>query len=346
MMSGQSVPHCTRLTLSKGEVVQGRVLESLPSGSTLLLVRGEELTARGGTALARGAVLTMMVERTSPIPVLKILRISPAGRGRAAMARLLSGLNENLWGSLSGHLRTMALSEQEREQIRSLLEDPSRLLLCRPSPELLKSLVRRSGLGWEAKLRRLLGRKGGGRRELVERLLEKDLKGMLLRRAALEGDTESLPARLASILEQIQLLNCRGLDQEGKIFLPLPFRLQDGAFTMGQLLIRVPEREGGRARGGQEGIYRISLLLEMSELGPVRADLVISGRRIEGRFLVTARSTRTLLEEHLPALFDKLKDKGFTVGPWGCIIKEASIVLKPLLMEMAPDEDHSFDLIV
>ena len=138
------------------------------------------------------------------------------------------------------------------------------------------------------------------------------------------------------------------MKQEGKIFLPIPMQLPDGFFAVGQLLIQMSEREGGGPEGRKRNkdFLRITFLLELSRIGPLRADLHIKDKEIEGRFLVTKEASKRMIESHMALFTDRLEAKGFSVRHMGCSIKTRKTVMESPLEDVMQDEGHNFSLVV
>jgi hypothetical protein len=207
-------------------------------------------------------------------------------------------------------------------------------------------LIDGSGLNWEKKMRGLLqtGKLDEGK---LERLLAGDLKGMASRFLALKGDDGGLLNRFVTVLENIQVLNHFGLEEEGKIFLPFPVELPHGLLTAGQLLLRLPLGEGGSQdrKGGGEDAVRVSFLLEFSNLGPLRADITVRGKEVLGRFLVAAEEARLTVDKNLPELIEKLAGRGFSPCRLECRVKPPEEITRPLLREMVHEEGASLNLV-
>ena len=138
-----------------------------------------------------------------------------------------------------------------------------------------------------------------------------------------------------------------GPEQGGKIFIPLPLQLPDGLFSVAELLLQLPPwetQQRDRGEGGDKAL-RATLLLDMSRLGPVRAEFTLSGKALEGMFLVVNTKARKLVEASLSLLTDALIEKGFSIQQVGCFVREPETVMQPLLQEVLPREDNSFCLV-
>ena len=138
-----------------------------------------------------------------------------------------------------------------------------------------------------------------------------------------------------------------GLQQERKIFLPIPIQFLNGTFSLGQLLIHLPPKdknECGKQRVDKDS-FRVTFLLDLSNLGPVRADLSITGESIEGRFLLAKEETKSLIENNLISFARNLSDKGFTIHRLECRLKEPGVIRQSLVKEIIKEEFNNICLV-
>jgi hypothetical protein len=178
-------------------------------------------------------------------------------------------------------------------------------------------------------------------------LLEHDVKMLLSEFVREGGGGNPILQKLKSVVERIQFLNREGIEQGGKIYIPLPMQLADGLFSVAQLLLQLPPWEDEHRQGGEQGNHelRATLLLEMSRLGPIRAEFTLKAKALEGMFLVSNQKARELLEAGLWLLEDTLAEKGFSIQQVGCFVREPDAVIQPLLPEAVIREDNSFCLL-
>ena len=175
-------------------------------------------------------------------------------------------------------------------------------------------------------------------------VLEHEVK-MLLVEFMRDGSTgKNILPKLDSVVRQLQLVNREGLEQGAKMYIPLPMQLPDGLFSVAELLLQLPleEEEHQRGAADRDPGLRATLLLDMSRLGPVRAEFTLKGKALEGMFLVTSPKARGFLEAYLFLLTDALAEKGFSIQQVGCFVRAPETVMQPLLPEVVPREDSSF----
>ena len=333
------------LALSKNEIVEGRVLKSLSSGKALLAIKGRQVVAQSSIPFTEGSVLSLKVEETGLLPILKLVGVSVTDTDAVNSALIASAIKENLWKSIFEGIHSYGLSRESVSRFKELIDTLSFRLFSKSTPELLSRLIDKSGIMWEAKVKKALTDQRIGAGHLNE-LINGDLKGLTSKLLAATGEEAVLLKRLVSTLENIQILNHLGLENDRKIFLPVPMQFPGGLFTIGQLLIQLPHQrqdETGNKKVGKD-VSRITFLLELSILGPLRADLTIHDRSIEGRFLLTNEEAKSRVEGAIHFLIDRLVESGFSVTFLECYLKEPEIVTESLIREIIPDEGSTLNL--
>jgi hypothetical protein len=177
--------------------------------------------------------------------------------------------------------------------------------------------------------------------------MEVDLKGMVSKLLGLQDKESVLLHKFVSMIKNTQLLNLTSPDQERKIFLPVPIQLPEGVFTVAQLLIHLPQKKerGSPSKKEEKGLFRISFLLELSRLGPFRADITIRGKEITGKFLFTTEEAKSIFEKNLQVFIDRMEEKGFTIHQMDCKLKDLETVSRPLLNEIIQEGGGHMSLI-
>jgi len=230
---------------------------------------------------------------------------------------------------------------------KELMDDISKKLFLKPNPDLLRELVDKSGIGWEAKLREIITSKTNYSKTNINELISGDLKGFGSKLISLMEGQNDLFKKFVSTIENLQLLNQFGLEQERKIFIPIPFQSPDGLFTMGQLLIHLHEnkKNNGDVKDKDKDFFRISFLLEMSNIGPLRADLVVRQKQINGRFLIVEEKAKSIIEQQLPSLIKAFEEKGFVIPHFECRMKEPVEIKDTLIKEIIHKDGHNISLV-
>lgn len=298
--------------------------------------------------LKEGSIISLKVEETQPSPILKLLGVLNKNIETINTSMILTGLEKNLWKAIIENMDHFLLSDSDKKAFKELMNDISKKLFLKSNPNLLKELIDKSGLGWEAKLRELITSKTNYSKANINELIANDLKGLGSKIIALMEGQNDLFEEFVSTLKHIQLLNQPGLEQERKIFIPIPFQSPDGLFSIGQLLIHQHEnkRNDNNGKEKDKDFFKISFLLEMSNLGPLRADLVVRQKQINGRFLIVEKKAKMFIEKQLPSLIEILEKKGFVIPHFECLIKEPAEIKNTLINEVIHRENHNISLIV
>jgi hypothetical protein len=287
-----------------------------------------------------------MVEDLSPSPTLKLLGLHTKPANSVNTSVILSAIEENLWKSTLENVGRLGLEKGPQSLLKELLTDLTLRSFLKPTPELLKEIIERSGLNWEAKLKRLLSHKAPGSPNL-DRLIEGDLKGLISKFVDLDEKKSPQLNRLISTIKNIQLLNHDGLDQDRKIFLPIPMQFPDGFFTVGQLLMHLPQTDKDGYEPGQNSkkSFKITFLLDLSRLGPLRADLTVKGKEIAVQFLLTNEEAKLIIEKRIPVFIDRMKDLEFSLSIAECHIRDKEVIRQALLKELIKEEGGHISLV-
>jgi Flagellar hook-length control protein FliK len=331
----------------KNEIVKGIVLKSISSKSVMMMIKGKRVIANTRVPLNEGSAVTLKVEKTYPDPILKLMKIESKGVDTINTSMILNGIKKNLWKEIIENVDQSPLSIKEKELLRELVLDTSKKLLSKPTPESIIEFIDKSGLGWENKIRELLTSKTHPHLD-IQKLLTGDLKGIISKLITSTSGNNEHFNRFVSMIQNIQLLNHFGFEQDGKIFIPLPLQFPDGYFTVGQLLIHSDQHNNDRRKekAKESGFFRISFLLQLSSLGPLRADLAVQGKQISGRFLTVKKETKYILEKSLPSLIDALNKRGFSISHLECHVKEAKQVNDTLIKEIIQEESCNISVVV
>jgi len=334
--------------LVEKEIVEGKVLRSFSLQNVLLLIKGKSIMAKTHMPLKEGSVISLKVEGVHPNPVFKLLGILNENIETINTSIILTGLKKNLWKTIIENIDHCMLSDNDKKLFKGLIDDISKNLFLKPKPDLLKELVDKSGIGWEAKLREIATSKTNYSKVSINELITGDLKGFGSKMLSLMEGQNDLFERFVSTIKNIQLLNQLGLEQERKIFIPIPFQFPDGLFTIGQLLIHLNEnkKKDGNGKEKDKDFFKISFLLEMSNLGPLRADLVVRQKQINGRFLIVEEKAKIIIEKQLPSLIKALEKKGFVISHFECHMKKPVEIKDTLIKEIIHKENHNISLVV
>jgi len=293
---------------SKGEIVQGRVIKTLGGDGALVRMRGMTMLASTQTRLDAGQSILVKVEQVKPQFVVSLLlNDTPMQEKTAALLRLYLPSAMPISGVLA-----------ELETLLASLE-----------PSALKG----SGLGLVmAELEKTFARYAGDAKNVFELLgffHESELsrkkpsqnlkRSLLVIRKNLEAMAEKEPFkyretlnRVAKALQNIELRQLVNLveRQEVKSW-QIPYWNGENLSSARLYVRREP---AGKIRTVSESVTRITLILEMSRLGPMRIDLSAREKKMEGQFYLSNDIAVKEVEERLPELVEALSRTGFNAG--------------------------------
>jgi hypothetical protein len=300
--------------LRDGRVLKAEVLQQSADGTVLLAIGRQTIPAETELRLDPGASFFVRVEEGAQGIV---LLLAPEGEESALLRALrpVVGQGGQLGESLGELVRSLGDGTARAGLAPELraLADALTELLARPTSDAgaLRALLPALGLGHEAALASLVGARVA-RGTLGE--LREDLKGLLLRaRAVLDGDGDEhgslreAVARALTSLEAEQLLNLARARTGEALLLSLPF--PDGErWTTAHLSVPGREERQGGGSEDEAAPFRMTLGLELSNLGPLRADLTLTPSLLAVRLLVTRAEVAHRFERELSALRARLAD--------------------------------------
>jgi hypothetical protein len=311
-------PGAGKLTdLKTGQVLQARVIEVVSPQRAMLQIRGQQVSAQTHMPLKAGETISLKVVENGALQVLRL--VSPSGQGGSSLlqeaAKIFSGADP--FNALIRLLEQPGLSASSASGDLMRLKTLVAAMALRsetPEPQLLKDIVRSSGLVWEQKMAMAVARGETADGQTVQRLAESDLKALALSalNALPEHDTRLKPflQKFSDGLEILQRLNQHLLGTSGRFFLPLPVLFPE-TLKFGQMLIDLGQKR--RSVASQAGVVRVSFLLEMTQLGNLRADFSILDQSVTGAFGVSDSKTASFIRQHLEQLSLGLQRLGFQV---------------------------------
>jgi len=323
------------------EMLAAKVLGPLPDGCTLLSIKGKQVSVRTQVPLQPGQSVTLQVKRLSPATILQLVAGGGANVKAGRIAVILNALAENTWKVT---LEAILQSHSEKPALRNLLallQDTSQNLFRNPGSDLLSLLISKAGFSFEYKLKKAVLDHTVGKSQL-ERMLQDDLKAVLLKAIGQGGQPQRQLKQLLSVIEHFQLLNQNGLQKGGRVFLPIPMQFGDGFFTIGQLLIeRDPLHEQARENHANgEPIFSARLQLHLSRLGMIRADIKLCAKQVSVNFIVNEPESKDLINRQLATFLQALANKGFAFNSVGCAIADSETDMEDLISELMPTETN------
>jgi hypothetical protein len=122
--------------------------------------------------------------------------------------------------------------------------------------------------------------------------------------------------------------------------------LWDDGLQFGQLLLDL-NREAGGEGSAAEKATRLSLLLTLSRLGPLRGDFAIWRKTVNGTFGLADAEAARLVGSELPRLTQALRRIGFSVGRIDCrVLGHATLAGTSLAEELLDAGESGLNLVV
>lgn len=302
--------------------------------------------------LQKGDVSLLKVEQVVPQKVLRMVSLHrPVGNSPVSLLVTTSGNSSpyKFIGKLLNLFTSSHISATEKD-LNAIVGDLKTLMTkivlqssINTDPNFLKALIDGSGLTWEHKLKQLLFSKKPSSHD-IHMLLKSDLKGLIMkllqRWKAVEALSREEIQGFVDFLEQLQLLNHAALEEKRMLFFLFPIQW-DELFNFGQLLIRLPQN-GEKDHTKGEDVVRISFLLQMSHLGPLRADMSILDKTISGRFWVANPRVQSFIEKHVAELKTRFLRIGLFVQEFVCTLEEIEVLESASLVEELINREERF----
>lgn len=338
--------HQNPLRFKQNEIIEGKVLKTLTSGRVLLLIKGREVMAKTPIPLQEGRTLSLITESPSPVPTFKPLMSPSPVASSANVPLLLAGIKDNIWESIFHHIIQSPDSGTYASALHSLLNQMGLQHFSEITPEFLRKIIDLCGWGWEGKLKKAV-RHGSLSKKDLDGLLRGDIKGLSAKLLGLEKGDKQIE-KLLDIIKSFQLINGTDNDPGKRIFVPLPIQYPEGVFSLVQIFIRLPEtykEDANHTTYGKDPLS-ITVQLNLSRLGSIRAGILLKGKTLEGKFIMEKAETKSLIEEHLPVLKERLLEKGFRISDILCILSDPDVFQQPLFMEMVQEDNVTLNMVV
>lgn len=310
----------------KNRVISAKVLKLLPRGNAQLLVNGQKVVAKTALLMKPGEEVQLKVLSQKDDIILKLM-----GPVQKMTTRQIS----SLVGFFSKNESMPDPTGIKIKNVKALLYDMA-LKSDDPDKTFLPKLIEKSGLVWEKKVARaLLGNTiSSDMKDKLDMLLKQDIKGNILKElsGADPGKFETLKtaAAFSETLENFQVLNHNNSDS-GRFLLPFPI-FSESSFSFGQLLIDTGDKTKKDAKDADK-LIQLSFLLDMSRLGPLRADFSILKKKMTGRFLLKDEDTCKYVESMLPELKTRLAGIDYQVHQITCVTAEKKDIQHSSLIE-------------
>ncbi len=337
----------------KNQIIAAKVLELLPHGNAKLLVNGKQVIATTSMLLTPGEEVQLKVLQEKDAVILKLLE--PVQK---MTTRQISSL-------VSFFSKNKSIPDIFSSKISGVKELISAMALKseKPDKEFLPKLIEKSGIVWEKKVAGvLLGNKPaisskstigdksiGDIKSDLDMLLKQDIKGNILKEVLMDDPQKTSALKTAvsfvETIENFQLLN-HNSSESGRFVLPFPV-FNESEFSFGQLLIDTGEKNEKEKKDADK-LIKISFLLNMTRLGPLRADFSILRKEITGRFLLQDEDTVGYVKSMIPELKEKLADIEYTVRDIECSLGKKEEIIETGFIEtlVKASEDQMLNIVI
>ncbi len=291
--------------LKLNQTVDAKVLAAFEGKNITLLINGKTLTARTALPFSAGDEISLKVVQDKDSLVLKLI---------APLQEMNSSRISSLVSLLSGQMPFKGIEKLSLPaSLKTALMEFS-LQSYKPDHNLVPKFLDAGGLLLEKKMAQVL-------KDLPHDFFKQDFKGMLLRQIGLAGAGGEKQGGIMSdfiqTIENFQLLNHQSADS-GKTIFPFPV-FSNGTFSFGQLLIDTGQADDdGKASKTSDRMTYVSFLLDMSRLGPLRADFSVYGKTMAGIFKLSSQEVCEYMEGLMPELKARLSKSGYQLLQVSC----------------------------
>jgi hypothetical protein len=299
----QSLPE-----FKNSQIIKAKILQLLPNGKTRILVNNQKIVAKTAMLLKPGEEVQLKVISQQDATILKL--INPLNQMTTKQIASLVSLfvKNNSTPDLSNINDIKNTSNSKVDRIREILYEIS-LKSDKSDKTFLPKLIAKSGITYENKIANVLSDSIPAKsiKVILNSLLKQDFKGIIFQELLTSNaqnlrtaETMKVASAFLETIENFQLLNHQSSDS-GRFLLPFPV-FSESAFSFGQLLIDTGDKNKSKKQDGNK-VINISFLLNMSKLGPLKADFSILKKEITGRFLLVDDDTC----EYVRSMIDELK---------------------------------------
>ena len=325
--------------LQRHEILTAKVLRSLPNGTTLLSIKGQQVPVKTHVNLQPGQSVCLQVKSLSPTMILQLVAEKGTNVTAGRFPVLMNALAENPWKLTLEAILQLNSGKPNMKNLLALIQDSTQGLFRNSGSDLLNLLISKTGLSLESKLKKAVLAHTCSKSRL-EGLFQNDLKALLLKAIGQHSQPQRQLKQLLVVIENFQLLNQEGLQSGGRIFLPIPMQFGDGFFTLGQLLVERDQSEQ-QAKGNHtraEPVFRVTLQLKLSRFGTLRAEIKLCQKQVSVNFLVSEPESKNIIKSKMDTFMKALADKGFVFNAVGCTVADSETDMHALISEFMPAE--------
>jgi len=345
--------------LTKGQLVEGKVVRILSDHTFLINFMGSKVVAESMIPLKSGQQIKVRVVQTHPQVVMTLMMEEiPEQKALSVIRSYLplqihwGELIENLRGTLTDRELRLLEMVVDREVLGKVISFLSSLSFGADKvgeSENIKQFIEHSGLLYESKLKQSLFL-GGRLAKHLTKVVENDLKGLLLklsqhleeaagrlndnRDIILRGKVVNLLRTVNSSIKSIelhQLVNYLTARNDQQLVFQIPFVLPEGIKTA-ELYIRNGYQRGKKG-GRKQDEFHIVLLLNMRGLGNLRIDTHLFKKRISCKIHVGNRETANFVKRNLSELSQRLESLDYKAEKIDCSVSNGEDMRKEVPLQ-------------
>ncbi|MFQ5560987.1 MAG: hypothetical protein ACE5FU_10455 [Nitrospinota bacterium] len=312
------------LSIQKGDILSVSVAKVLSAEKVLLTIAGEKVLADTGAPLKKGDTIRVLVEQQKPVILLR-----PLDETKSLNRTLFTSIRkappwdihiEKLVSSLLSDASLKEKAEVFQVLKNSVLQENTLSEGGRNGAKVLKDLLQNSGLFLENRLAK------GEANPDIKKL---DVKGALLTLEKLaqriespeKGEILHKVTSLFSAVESLQNLNTLNRERGENLVLTIPFTFQGETRS---LKIFSGSRKGSQ-KGESKDEFQVSLMLELSTIKKIRADIVKKRAELFITFLVGSEPIQNAVQTDFKRLQEKLCELGFHVHT-NCLVSSEKYI--------------------
>lgn len=328
----------------EGQLTEVKILQLMSGGKALVEVGGKQTEAfiSPDASVQPGKTLLMSVDSLLPDLVLKSvppaqdLNLEKAASyvreflpGKEPMDKVLSRLSK----LISEEKLPQALRSEKGlvDGLRQALNDSVIQKPDTPNPALLERAVNVSGQNYENNLKTSL-ELGISPEEIKHTLLKGDLKGELLKLgnavdeklSTLKVDNPEIQPQIRELqnfgnairsatgqIELHQVMNAVNQRDHGAAFFQVPYLTQNGETKTMDVFVKRNGKEKGGKEDKENNDCNVTLLLDMTSLGSLRADVHLQNDSLHCKIISQDQQVVDFIEGQLPSLESNLKKAGY-----------------------------------
>lgn len=326
-------------SLKKNQKTDATVLKVFSGNKAQVLIAGEKVIIKSPFLLKEGEKLQLNLLKMGEDQNLKILSPDTDKFSKKFISLIKLVLKSNPFASLSKTDNTELLEMLKSISLKSDKADKN----------FLPRLLNKSGILFEQKISTLFKQASGLqlKSELLN-IFKNDIKGYVLSHiqssdSQSAGNLKPLFEYLSNI-ENFQILNSQSSDS-GKYLMPFPV-FSNETFSFGQLFLDLGNPEENKTKG-KDRVINVSFLLNMTNLGGLRADFSIFKKIISGVFNLSSVEVCDYFEKMLPQLKENLLKIEYQVRNIECkVVSKKDVSPTSFVESFIRGEDRLLNIII